>query len=515
MNRLRVLSILLAAVSIVAGWVPLATCGAEISEGQFAVCIVGLNKPNPNERELAGMKIMAELAHKHGLPVTWYMKPLLAERTRDDLKAWHEKYGDEVGWFAERWKIIKESPDEEIRNLKRIVSWQTVRAAGQVNYGRQWVETFERNGMSSVWGRCWEQSASDGIVDRGSPWGFYYLNPDCYRVPNPGKGGLVSVEWTSRDLNLSFRTAWPESFSYCPYDCINMGINYPGHGEYWFRVVDEYRRQARYNKMVPLIVQMEFGGFAHDRTNKYYDHLTKLCPQVFDELFAYLKQQNIKVLTVSDAVDAWRRANPEQTPPTYALFDNWSRLPIFKNPVFASGKPSRTLKVRNERFTKAQHGASYNGYFACEWGANGIFPYYHPTGRTFEEQPPVFIYYDRSGQLFFDLGNPKPIRITSYLNLPEKMPRIVPEYSYWFDTDKDIPTPLIRNEKKNGALCVTVEIEAKIELPYGVMLWGDYSAVDVPVTAPRGTKAIGKEGLFIPLALKVGMNKLEVSFPVR
>jgi hypothetical protein len=477
--------------------------------GQFAVCIVGLNKPNANEIELAGMKIMAELAHKYGLPVTWYVKPAVAEISRANLHKWHDQYGDEVAWFAERWKTIQESPDEEIGKLKRIVDWQPIRAVGQVNYNRKWVEIFERNGMSSVWGRCWEQSASDGIADRGSPWGFYYLNPACYRVPNPGKGGLVSVEWTSRDLNLSFRTAWPEMFSYCPYDCINMGINMPGHGEYWARVVDEYRRQARYNQLVPLIVQMEFGGFARD---KY--ELNTLCPRVLDELFAYLTQQKIRVVTVSDAVEAWRRANPEQTPPTYALFDNWSRLPIFREPVALPGKNrlARILKVSTERFVAGTRGARYNGYSACHWATNGVFPYYHPAGKTFEEQPPVFIYYDVNGQLFFDPGNPKPIRITSFMNLPEKLPSILPEFSYWFDTDKDIPTPVIRSEKKNGILCVTVEAVAKTEIPYGVVLWGDYSAVDVPVTAPRGTRVIGKEGLFIPMVLKVGPNKLDLGF---
>ena len=489
--------------------------GQDSSQGQFVVCIVGWGCPEDTtqkfiDRDVRGMKIMAELAHKYGFPVTWYLKPAMAEAAKADLQAWHEKYGDEVAWEADH-RPCNKPPEEEIKALKQIVSWDTIRSAGFVEYSPAWREIFERNGMTSVWGRCWEQSYSDGISDRGSPWGFYYSKPDCFKVPNPGKGGMVSVEWVSRDLNLAFRTGWPEAFQFCPYG--DPGTLSPGHCEYWFRLMDEYKRQARYNKFVPVIIENEHIGFgfrSDEKTHKLqYEQQLKLALPEWDELFAYMRQQGIKVMTVSEAVEAYRKLNPEQTPPSYALFDNWSKLPIFKNLIKTVYSP--TLKVRTDRITQAPHGKKYNGYYPVTTG-DGVHWYYHPAGKTFEEQPPVFIYYDANGQLFFDKGNPQPIRITSYLNLPPNShkARILPEYSYWFDTDKNIPTATIKNEKTDKGQRITVEVVAKEDLPYGVMLWGDYSTLTVPTDAPRGTKVIGNDGLFIPMVLHPGENNFEI-----
>ena len=72
-------------------------------EGECVFSIVGLQKPGELTNLHSGMKIMADLAHKYGHPVTWYLKPDLAEYAREDLQAWHQQYGDEVAWFAEHW----------------------------------------------------------------------------------------------------------------------------------------------------------------------------------------------------------------------------------------------------------------------------------------------------------------------------------------------------------------------------------------------------------------------------
>jgi hypothetical protein len=138
---------------------------------------------------------------------------------------------------------------------------------------------------------------------------------------------------------------------------------------------------------------------------------------------------------------------------------------------------------------------------------------FNPAGKKFEDQPPVFIYYDDNGQLFFDPGNPKPMRVTSYVNLPKPMPPVVPEYSYWYDTDSEIPTADIKIERRQEGVRVRVEVAASQTFPYGVMLWGDYSGVKLPEDAPHGTKVIETQGLFIPLVLKAGVNRCELHFP--
>jgi hypothetical protein len=486
------------------------------AEGECVFSIVGLQKPGGLPALYSGMKIMADLAHKYGHPVTWYLKPDLAEYAKQDLKYWHQKYGDEVGWFAEHWNP-KQPLEVEIAKLKEVVTWQKIRTAGDVKYDRYKAGLFEKVGMESVWGRCWDQSAADGICDRGCPWGFHYLNPEYYRVPKPGKNGLVSVEWVSRDLNLVFRTAWAEFFSFVSYDTMLSGVLLPGRCEYWFNLVDEYRRQAKYNKYVPVITMNEFNLFSLDKNKPSVIHHTKYGPLVFDELFKYLKDQKVQVMTVSDSVDKFKKLNATRTPPTYAYFDNLSWVPLVKDRVKKIPDfpiPVRDIKLQTERFKESKLGVKYNGYYAVKWAEDGFtYPYYNPSGIKFEDQPAVFIYYDDNGQLFFDPGNPKPIRVTSYLNLPKPIPTIVPEYSYWYGTDKDIPTADIKIEKRQGDLRVQIQVTADKEFPYGVMLWGDYTGFKVPEDAPCGTKAIETKGLFIPMVLKSGSNKFEFVFP--
>lgn len=93
--------------------------------------------------------------------------------------------------------------------------------------------------------------------------------------------------------------------------------------------------------------------------------------------------------------------------------------------------------------------------------------------------------------------------------------------SHWFDTDKLIPKAEVKTEKTPTSLTVSVKattipnmIYTGEIMPYGVVLWGDYSAYVVPANAPAGTKILATDGLFIPMLLKIGENLLSVDFPV-
>ena len=55
-------------------------------------------------------------------------------------------------------------------------------------------------------------------------------------------------------------------------------------------------------------------------------------------------------------------------------------------------------------------------------------------------------------------------------------------------------------------------MNAKQGLPYGVMLWGDCSGLSIPANVPRGTKVVGADGLFIPMVLKPGFNRVDLTF---
>ena len=216
-------------------------------------------------------------------------------------------------------------------------------------------------------------------------------------------------------------------------------------------------------------------------------------------------------MTVSHAVDLFKKAYPDRTEPTYAIFGNISNIACIKD--------SKYFKLSTERFTRGI-GPTFNGYYACTRDGD-VRNYYHPNGVSMYEQKQNLTYFDANGLVIYEEGNPKPIRITPYLDLPADAYRekILPEMSYWFDTDQYIPTPVITRSDTGGGFHLKVQVEYKANpifpgqrLPYGVMLWGDYSACQVPANAPAGTRILGTDGLIVPMVVTMGSNVLDLDF---
>lgn len=475
---------------------------ATAEPGQLVVCLASkgeFDKGQPANKE--GLIGLAALAHKYGFPVTYYLKPFVAEAAKDELKSWSGQYGDEVGWFSEGTSF--RTAEAELNRLRNIVTWQPIRATGNTKYGPEWVELYQRHKIESVWGRCYEQTFVDGITDRGCPPGFYYARPDCFKVPNTQSGGVISVPWLSNDLNLCFRTAWQPTFTFDPNDTEDIGASTPTDSSFWEAELDEYQKQTKYNRIVPLVVQQETGEF--ERMNKW----KRDGAAILENLFKVLQRRGIKVVTVSQAVELYKKAYPQSTPPTYAIFGNISTIPCIKD--------SKYFKLSRERFTTGT-GPTLNGYYACNRMGN-VRNYYHPAGVSMYEQKRNFTYFDANGLLVYEEGNPQPIRITPYFGLPPNAfkEKILPELSYWFDTDRYIPKAAITKQEGTDGLQLKITatyarspISSGERLPYGVMLWGDYSAYQLPADAPAGTKILAGDGLFIPLVLKVGINHFEL-----
>jgi hypothetical protein len=490
--------------------------------GELVVCFASYSpfELNYTPEEMAkGLSVQRELLHRYGIPVTCYLYASVVKEQKDLLKQWHDEFGDEVGLLNQRSPIETGLP--EFKQLQEVVTWQTIRSAANINYGPDWVYLYQQIGIESVWGRAYEQSATDGISDRGCPHGFYYLNPVCSKVPNPKNGGVLSVPWLSQDLNMVFRTAHQPTFTFDVNDIQDVRVNDPNDDSFWVAELNEFKKQTKYNKVVPLVIQQEVEefmldepGFGQRRPNGY---------AVLESLLKVLQREEIKVVTVSEAVDKYKKAYPDKTPPTYAINDNIGQLPIIKN--------NNCFYVSDQRFTTG-NGPTYNGYYPTNYDCRGKAPsidyptnnfcpylYYHPQGIPYNEQGKLFTYYDVNGLLMFEEGNPYPIRITPYVGLTGELigETILPEMSYWFDTDKYIPRAEIQKSETEKGFSLKIKagthknkVFTSTYMPYGVMLWGDYSKFEIPGNAPVGAKILNTEGLFIPMMLKEGINELNL-----
>lgn len=484
-------------------------CTEKASEkGQLVVCFASKGDFAPSATSTEALTGITDLVHRYGIPVTYYMKPFTAEKHKSQLKKWHEEYGDEVGWFSEG--ITVDKAQTELDQLRSIVDWQVIRTTGNIRYGADWVQLYQANGIESVWGRCYEQTYTDNITDRGCPFGFYYLYPACFKVPNKANGGLISVPWLSNDLNLIFRTAQQSTFTFDVNDPQDIRVATAEDDSFWLAELNEYKKQTRYNKIVPLVIQQEFHEFALSEPG--LETRRKEGYALLESLFKILQREGIKVVTVSEAVDMYKAAYPEKTPPTYGLFDNIARhVPIVRD--------CKHLELTNRRFATGK-GPCYNGYYATN-REDRMWYYYHPDSIPYYEHGKLLTYYDVNGLLVFEEGKKDPIRITPYTSLPENLfgEAILPEMSYWYDTDRFIPRSELRQETTADGFVIDIRVKAEHnqvftgeELPYGVMLWGDYSNYEIPADAPLGTKILQTEGLFIPMLLEEGMNEIRLFF---
>ncbi len=483
-------------------------CAAEADgAGELVICIASKGQfANGQSADREGLRGLAELAHRYGFPVTYYLKPFAAAASRDELREWHRANGDEVGWFSEGTPLA--SAEAELSDLREIVDWAPVESTGNTKYGPEWVDLYRRGGIASVWGRCYEQTFVDGITDRGCPHGFYYAMRDCYKAPSPVDGGVISVPWLSNDLNLCFRTAWQPTFTFDPNDTQDLGVSTPDDATFWEAELDQYQAQVRLNCVVPLVIQQELSEFSALNPWK------RDGAAILENLFKTIKRRGLRVVTVGAAVRRYRAAYPERTPPTYALFGNVGKLPIIRD--------CGHFRLSAERFTTGT-GPTINGFYACN-RTGDIRNYYQPQGIRFEDQPDVFTYYDRNGLLVFSRGDQRPIRITSYMGLPPNSygEAILPEMSDWYDTRRHIPDADIERTPRPGGFHLHIHVNAHPNpvfagswLPYGVMLWGDHSGTVVPDNAPVGTKVIGNDGLFVPMILSSGDNDLDLDFTTK
>jgi hypothetical protein len=487
------------------------------AKGKLVVCFASKGEYKPSLSTQAGLRGLASLLHKYGYRGTYYLKPFTVEAAQAELIEWHKTNGDEVGWLSDGEPLGKAG--EELKKMRDLLTGQTVRTAGHLRYGAPWVNFFAKNGVESVWGRCYEQSATDGITDRGCPFGFYYAKPDCFKVPNTENEGVISVPWLSNDLNLVFRTAQQSTFTFDPNDSQDLGVSTPEDDSFWRAEVNEYRKQTKYNKVVPIVIQQEIEEFDLSRNKKWREAgLT-----IFENLLKLLKEEAIEVVTVSEAVDIYKAAYPESTPPTYGVFGNIAATtPIIKN--------NKSLQPVTEAFAlarKAQYkcfGPTFNGFYPAG-RVERTWYYYDPKGTPLYEFGKNFSYYDKNGLLIFTEGESSPVRITPYCNLPKDafQTAILPEMSHWFDTDKFIPKAEVKIVNTSKGMTVSAKATATKSLvcpagsmPYGLMLWGDYSAYEVPPSAPVGTKILGTDGLFIPILLSIGQaRQVELAFPKR
>ncbi|MCO5240672.1 MAG: hypothetical protein M9904_11520 [Chitinophagaceae bacterium] len=410
-------------------------------------------------KPLAGMERLAGIAHKHHIPVTWLIDTGTGTAMKDKLDEWHKTYGDDIALYLESengGQVDKEKMKTELDSLKVLFPWSDVKPLAASHRSNEMLQAGKELGLSAVWGSCWEQVGVDQITDRGTPWGFFYASEDNYKLPSLEGKGLVSVEWTSRDLLKSFHTEAPTIYSSDPNDVGRSGLCSGADITYWKTFFDNYIRNISSNRFVFFqqhqeAHEMEYGDVCKSYSPEEIDEAEKM----LDAFFAYVKSYDdlVECKTIPDAVQMYND-NFKETEPSVMLFDDAA----VKQPVFWYGRENRA------------------------------------TGPW----PKTLLYYDKECQLAFIEGQLKPKMHRDYVH---NRALYDPRY-YQSDYQPEVKLQIPWEDMEFTE--IPIEVNTDREMPYGITLWYDFDRYKIRQV--EGATCIGPVENQVAL-LRLNLNK--------
>jgi len=377
-----------------------------------------------------GVDVTAELAHKHGIPVTWIVNPLSIPVLADRIRQWHEQYGDDVILQCPLFgKDIPHSKDVLRRTLQQnwemvteAFPWAGTKVAARGGISGDMIEVLEELGFEGLWGYCWDQVWWDGITHKGIPWGSWYVDGGRYKVPHPGKGKIVACEWTARDLHQTYHTGSPCIYSTDPNDVLRAGLCTGENIEYWKKLFDDYLMNTENNEYV----------FFHQQQESHEMELTpsfsvwpasdiEASVQMLDRFFEYITKFPITATTLPKAVKLYHERN-QVTAPSYML-------------------------TRDSRIRPAANA------YTMTMGGVGCGPW-----------PQTFLYYDTQCQMAFVKGECRPRLLRNYIG----------QWNMDDPFEEEIPPVFVTQfERTNEEIQLTFKFGYWKPIPFGLAYWDD------------------------------------------
>ena len=397
-----------------------------------------------------GMRHLAEVAHKHGVPITWGIEATSARAFAADLTEWHTSHGDEVMLMvdiAPIWGLGTDSDDlsrsaehivtmreklpdyisSERDRVQRAIEWANPLVAGAGQKNHVLLYAVAQVGFTGLWGYGW-----DNRGDEGCPFGCFFPSVDKHNFGGAATSQIVGIPHTSllsTQLHGSKETESPDFQSQ-----ILNGLAQRGF--------DCYTANAGWNRWLTYIQRIDPVEVA-SLTSEQLDAL--------DTYLAYVRAASeIQITSLPDVVRAYQEIG-EQTQPTFLLTDPKS---------------------------------------AGEAGAST------DSGKS------TLSYYDAECQLAFEEGRMEPIQVTNYISPPVNS-----------RNGAEVNLPQIeqfRPSRSRSQLRMQFTLESTKAMPYGLAVWGNHDGLTLASSNAGGVTWLGDRLLFVRVNLQVGKNEIEV-----
>ena len=396
------------------------------------------------------MRRLAEVAHKHGVPITWGVGATSARSFAADLTEWHTSHGDEVMLMvdissiwgsgtdsddlsrsAEHIVTMREKlPDyisSERDRVQRAIEWANPLVAGAGQKNHVLLYALAQVGFAGLWGYGWDDKA-----DEGCPFGCFFPSADKHNFGGAATSQIVGIPHTSllsTQLHGSKETESPDFQSQ-----ILNGLAQRGF--------DCYAANAAWNHWLAYIQRIDPVEVA-SLTEKQLNEL--------DAYLAYVREASeTQIMSLPDVVRSCQETG-EQTQPTFLLTDPKSEI---------------------------------------------------ETGVSTDSGKSILSYYDAECQLVFEEGKMEPIQITNYISPPVNSPN-----------GAEVNLPQIeqfRPSRSRSQLRLQFTLESTKAMPYGLAVWGNHDGLTLATSNAQEVTWLGDRLLFVRVNLQVGKNEVEV-----
>ena len=395
------------------------------------------------------MRLLADVAHKHDIPITWGVEAASARAFATDLTEWHASHGDEVMMMvdiapiwgsgtdsddlsqsAEHIVTMREKlPDyisSEKDRLQRAIEWANPIVAGGMQKNHVLLYALAQVGFAGLWGYSWE----DG-TDEGCPFGCFFPSVDRHNFCGTPTSRIVGIPHTS--LLPAQTPRGSEETEGADFQILN------GTAKQGFNC---YAANAGWNRWLAYIQRID----AVEVASLTSEQLNRL-----DTYLAHVREASeTQIMSLPDAVRACQEIG-EQTQPTFLL----------TNP-----------KLEDEE-----------------------------KGSTASDKS-ILTYYDAECQLTFEEDRMEPIRITNYISPPVNS-----------RNGAEVNLPQIeqfRPSRSRSQLRMQFTVESTKAMPYGLAVWGNHAGLTLATSNSQEVTWLGDRLLFVRANLQAGKNEIEV-----
>ncbi len=411
-----------------------------------------------------GTRLLAKMAHKYGIPVTWACTTESARFLAKDITAWKTGYGDEpllmldikpfweancgtegsddfnnrlntpastqaiAAHLVETRQKLPKFVNSEWDKLKRVIPNAAPVVAGAAWKHHLLLHALEKTQFKGLWG----YGHADTETDTGCPFGCFYPSAEQHNFSAPATAGIVGLPYLS---SVSRKN-----------DCLNLrAALLEGMRSYDVYVENRaWNRWLGYVQHINALEVSELGSEMLERLDAYFSHVAR--------------GDTTKLLPLSEMVTDYQK-NCRQTEPTCVVV----------NPV-AGAKPP-------------QNGTAVS------------------TGKEV-----TFFYYDATCYLTFTGGTMEPVDMKNYISHPIPDAPAVPQ-----SIEYHLPKPeRFSTRRHRSRLHFTFTIQSTKTMPYGVVLWGDYGGLRLAASNAETVTWIGTHLLFVRIALQPGNNDFEI-----